>query len=97
MSSNHKLTAVLHGRTITGSAVGDDQLTIRFDDGSVMTIYVATGSSVSPTSGTVDKVRQDGDTLDLDMTDGISVTIETAEPTACIIVRNKRQVIEYAD
>ncbi len=41
MTSNHKLTGVLKGRTICGTSNQGDVLTILFDDGSKMTVQTA--------------------------------------------------------
>ncbi len=41
MTSNHKLTSVIKGRTIFGTSNQGDVLTILFDDGSQMTVQTA--------------------------------------------------------
>ncbi len=47
MTSNHKLTGVLKGRTISGTSNQGDVLTILFEDGSKMTVQTA-GSVSGP-------------------------------------------------
>lgn len=97
MASNHKLTAVIAGRKIAGSANADGKMTINFTDGSAMTIKTAGNSNSASTGGTVKAVRQAGTTLTLDFEDGSSLPITTAEATSSVMVRDKNHVMEYAD
>ena len=64
MASNHKLTAVIAGRTIAGSANADGKMIINFTDGSTMTIKTAGNSNSASTGGTIKAVRQAETTLD---------------------------------
>ena len=97
MSSNHKLTAVIQGRTISGTSNSNDKMTVNFTDGSTLTIKTA-GSSNSAVSGqTVQAVRQQDTTLSLDFENGTSLDIQTAEATSCVMARDKNHVMEYAD
>jgi len=41
MTSNHKLTSVIQGRTLSGTSNQGDVLTILFGDGSKMTVQTA--------------------------------------------------------
>jgi hypothetical protein len=50
-----------------------------------------------PQSSQVRSVRQQGTTLNLDLEDGGTLQIPTAEPTASVMVRDKIHQIEYAD
>ena len=70
MTSNHKLTAVLKGRSITSTSNAGGVMTIGFDDGSTMTVQTGETGSNSSSSGTVEKVRQAGTALELVFTGG---------------------------
>ncbi len=45
MTSNHKLTSVIQGRTLSGTSNQGDVLTLRFEDGSKMAGQTAGASS----------------------------------------------------
>ena len=97
MASNHKLTEVLAGRTITSTQSQGDELRIGFHDGSTMTIQASGTTSNAATGGTVKSVRQQGTTLNLDLEDGATLEIQTVEPTASVMVRDRDHHLEYAD
>jgi hypothetical protein len=97
MASNHKLTAVIAGRTIASSANADGKMIIGFTDGSTMTVKTAGNSNSASTGGAVKAVRQAGTTLDLDFEDGSTLEITTAEATSSVMVRDKSHAMEYAD
>jgi hypothetical protein len=97
MTSNHKLTAVLKGRTITSTQTQDHRLTLTFDDGSTMTVHTAGSPTSAATGGTVAKVRQQGTQLALDFEDGATKLIQLAEATSSVMVRAKDGTLEYAD
>jgi len=97
MTSNHKLTAVLHGRTVTGTQHQDHRLIIAFDDGSMMTVKTAGTAASAATGGTIAKVRQQGTELALDFADGSTLLIPLAEATASVLVRAHDHTLEYAD
>jgi hypothetical protein len=97
MASNHKLTGVIKGRTISGTQNRDGKLTIQFTDGSVMTVKTAGSVNSAATGGTVDAVRQQGATLSLDLENGSTWEITMAEPTSSVMVRDKNHTLEYAD
>ncbi len=46
---------------------------------------------------TVKAVRQRGDVFDLDFTDGSTLEIRLAEATSCVMLRDARKELEYAD
>ena len=97
MSSNHKLTATIQGRTISGTSNSGGKMTLAFTDGSNMTVKTA-GSSNSAVSGqTIKAIRQQDTTLSLDFENGTSLNIQTAEATSSVMVRDKNHVMEYAD
>lgn len=98
MTSNHKLTTILHGRTIQGVNSDNAAITIWFDDGSNMTVQKSADCLPSKiVSGEVDKVRQEGTDLALDLTDGSTIALTTADETSCVMVRDKNHAMEYAD
>jgi hypothetical protein len=97
MAANHKLTGVLKGRTITGTQSAGDELRISFNDGSTMTVQTGGSASSASTGGAVKAVRQQDNRLHLDFEDGGAWEIQTAEPTASVMVRDKDHKLEYAD
>ncbi len=97
MASNHKLTALIAGRTVAGTSNAGDVLTIKFDDGSLMTVQTAGSSNSAATGGTVKAVRQSGTTLSLDFAPSGTMEIQTADETSCVMVRDKGGAMEYAD
>ena len=98
MHSNQKLTKIIAGRTISGTAQADGLLTITFDDGSTMKVKTGPSNTNSAaTGGKVLKVRQGGTELDLDLEGGGSVKIITAEETSSVMLRDKAGKMEYAD
>jgi len=99
MAANHKLTKLLSGRTISGTSQSADHvLTVTFTDGSTLTVKTAPASTnTAATGGTIDKVRQQGVELDLDLKGGGSLAITTAEATSSVMLRDKDGKLEYAD
>ena len=99
MASNQKLTRVLAGRTISGTAQEPGLLTVTFADGSVMKVKTASSSTnTAVNSGAkVKKVRQKGTTLNLDLADGTTLAIQTAEATSSVMLRDQAGKLEYAD
>lgn len=97
MASNHKLTSLLHGRTIAGTSNSNNALTIAFTDGSKMTVQTAGSSNSASTGGTIKAVRQEGTTLSLDMEDGGTLEIPLAAETSSVMVRDASGTMEYAD
>ena len=97
MTSNHKLTQLIKGRTVSGTSNAGDVLTVSFDDGSKMTVQTAGSSNSAATGGTIKAVRQEGTTLALDFEAGGTQEITLAEETSSVMVRDKNGVMEYAD
>ena|ERR1043166_2480336 len=97
MAANRMLTAVIKRRTISGTASANDQMMISFTDGSKMMIKTAGLTNIGATGGTLEKVRQNGEELDLDLTDGSALTIHMAGSTSSVILRDKAGKLEYAD
>jgi hypothetical protein len=97
MSANHKLTALLKGRVVNETGNADGRMTISFTDGSKMTVKTAGSTNSGATGGTVKAVRQQGTELNLDLEEGGTLTIPTAEASSCVMVRHKSGALEYAD
>ena len=97
MTSNHKLTGILQGRTINGTSNSGDTLTIHFTDGSQMTVQTTGSSNSASSGGTIKAVRQQGTTLALDFEAGETMEIPLAEETSSVMVRGKDGTMEYAD
>lgn len=98
MASNHKLTKVLQGRTVSGTShASDGKLDISFTDGSTMTVKTAGNTNSASTGGTIRAIRQADTTLHLDFQDDTSLEIPLAEATSSVMVRDKNHVMEYAD
>ena len=97
MASNHKLTAVIRGRTITGTQNAGNVLTITFDDGSTMTVKIAGSTNTAMTGGKVKAVRQQGTRFDLDFENGSTWELPLAAVTSSVMVRDKNHGMEYAD
>ena len=98
MHSNQKLTRIIAGRSISGTAQADGLLTLTFDDGSAMKVKVApSNTNLGVTGGKVAKVRQQGTDLVLDLEGGGSVPITTAEATSSVMLRDQAGKLEYAD
>ena len=98
MHSNQKLTKIIAGRSISGTAQADNLLTVTFDDGSTMKVKVAPGyTNLGVTGDKIVKVQQQGTELLLDMETGGPLKIDTAEATSSVMLRDKVGKLEYAD
>ena len=100
---NQKLTHVLAGRTLKRIEPAPDGFLLHWQDGSVMHIKssqpppaLPAGAALSP--ATVARVRQQDTKLVLEFQTGHPpLEIETAEPTASVLLRNAQGALEYAD
>lgn len=99
MASNQKLTRIITGRTIQASVQEPSLLTFTFGDGSVMKVKTASTATNSAfnAGAKVKKVRQKGTRLDLDLEDGTTWTVQTAEATSSVLLKDKAGKLEYAD
>jgi hypothetical protein len=97
MAANHKLTAVIGGRTVQSSGLQDSLLSISFTDGSIMQVKAGSPAAEPPAGATIDSVRQRGTSLTLALKDGASVEITTQEETSSVMVRDASGGLEYAD
>ncbi len=97
MASNHKLTALLKGRTITTMSSESTETSVTFSDGSLMVIQTGGAVTGGAPGAIVHAVRQAGTTLTLDFEGGSSMQPVTAEATSSVMVRDRSHVLEYAD
>jgi hypothetical protein len=94
---NKKLTAVIGGRRIAGTAERVGKLSITFRDGSVMTVKTSAAVGSIPAGCAVAKVRTQDALLIVDLADGSTVDIETPGATSMVTVLDKTGASEYAD
>jgi hypothetical protein len=97
MASNHMLTAVIKGRTVTDIVSEGPKCLIHFDDGSVMTVKTDGTAPASTPRGPVKAVRQRDTAFDIDLEDGGTIAFTTAEPTSSVMLRDSSGAMEYAD
>lgn len=97
MTGNHKLSALLKGRTLTDMSSEGTQATLSFGDGSFMTVQTGGGVTGGMPGAVVHAVRQADTTLVLDFEGGSSLQLTTAEATSSVMVRDRSHVLEYAD
>jgi hypothetical protein len=100
MARNQKLTPIIKGRTIAQLSWDGPAAQLHFDDGSVLRIHTsAAPSAKSPpvTLGKVRAVRQSLDTIAFDLEGPSSLQFTLAEPTSCVMLRNAKGTLEYAD
>ncbi|HLB08534.1 MAG TPA: hypothetical protein VK617_03320 [Gemmatimonadaceae bacterium] len=100
MSRNQKLTPIIKGRTITKVLWDGPAAQLHFGDGSVLRIHtVATPAAGSPhaTLGKVLAVRQSLDAIAFDLEGPSSLQFALAEPTSCVMLRDAKGALEYAD
>jgi hypothetical protein len=100
MRRNQKLTRVIKGRSI--AQIGWDGATamLHFDDGSVMRIHTpAPPPKNAPpvTLGKVRAVRQSTEAIAFDLESGAMVQIQLVEATSCVMLRDAKGALEYAD
>jgi hypothetical protein len=100
MSRNQKLTRVIKGRSI--AQIGWDGATalLHFDDGSVMRIHTAAAPASNAPPATVGKVRavrQSTEEIAFELDGGSIILIPLAEATSCVMLRDSKGVLEYAD
>lgn len=97
MARNIHLTRVIAGRTATQLKLVQGEAKLRFDDGSVLTVRLGAPPPPEPPLGRVRAVRQRDTTIQFDFEDAPTLTLITAEPTASVLLRDRDQVLEYAD
>jgi len=100
MARNQKLTPVIAGRTIAQIGWDGAAALLHFDDGSVLRIHTpaAPARDAAPLKlGKVRAVRQSTDTIAFDLKDGSSLELPLAEATSCVMLRDAKGAMEYAD
>jgi hypothetical protein len=100
MSRNQKLTPIIKGRTIVEIGWDGPTVQLHFDDGSILRIHAAAAprSDAPPaTLGKVRAVRQSSDSIVFDLDDNGSVQFALAEPTSCVMLRDAKGALQYAD
>jgi len=97
MTGNHKLSALLKGRTVTTVSFESAETTISFSDGSSMTVQTKENATGGAAGATIHAVRQADTTLILDFEGGASMQMTTAEATSSVMVRDHFHGLEYAD
>ena len=99
MSRNRKLTPIIKGRTISKFGWDGPTVLLHFDNGSELRIHTRAemkGDTPSVTTGKVIAVRQSMEAIAFDLEAG-SIVIPLAEPTSCVMLRDSKGVLEYAD
>lgn len=100
MARNQKLTPIIKGRTIAQVVWDGPAAQLHFGDGSVLRIHAAAApapGSPPATLGKVLAVRQSLDTIAFDLEGPSSLQFALAEPTSCVMLRDAKGVLEYAD
>lgn len=100
MRRNQKLTRVIKGRSIAQIGWEGPTANLHFDDGSVMRIHTtgAPASNEPPAVlGKVRAVRQSTETIAFDLENGSALQISLAEATSCVMLRDAKGALEYAD
>jgi len=100
MSRNQKLTPIIKGRTIAQIGWDGPAAQLHFGDGSVLRIHTAAApphGAPPATLGKVLAVRQSLDAIAFDLDGASSLQFALAEPTSCVMLRNAKGALEYAD
>jgi hypothetical protein len=100
MARNQKLTPVIKGRTIAQLSWDGPAAQLHFDDGSVLRIHTVAAPPSGPppvTLGKVRAVRQSLDTIAFDLDGPSTLQFALAEPTSCVMLRDAKGSLEYAD
>lgn len=100
MARNRKLTPIIAGRTIAQVGWEGATALVHFDDGSVLRVRTpaAPAADAPPLKlGTMRAVRQSTAAIAFDFEDGSSLQLPLAEPTSCVMLRDAKGTMEYAD
>ena len=100
MYRNQKLTPIIKGRTITQLNWDGPTVLLHFDDGATLRIHTSPAPSITAPPATVGKVknvRQSDDSIAFDLESGSTLMISLAEATSCVMLRNGKGVLVYAD
>lgn len=97
-TDSSQLTSLLQGRSISGTSDSNGKKTIKFDDGSVLTLIVEdSGTNSASTGGSVESVRQEGNTLSLEFAGGGNITFSLAEETGSVELRDTDDKTVYSN
>jgi hypothetical protein len=100
MRRNQKLTPIIKARSIAQIGWDGPTASLHFGDGSMMRIHTpgAPASNAAPVMlGKVRAVRQSAETIAFDLEDGSTLQISLAEATSCVMLRDAKGALEYAD
>ena len=100
MYRNQKLTPIIKGRTITRLNWDGPTVLLHFDDGAALRIHTSPAPSVNAPPSTVGKVkavRQSADSIAFDLESGSTLMISLAESSSCVMLRDAKGVLVYAD
>jgi len=100
MRRNQKLTPIVKGRSVAQIGWEGATASLHFDDGSVMRIHTSAPPSANDPPialGKVRAVRQSMEVIAFDLEDSSVIEIPLAESTSCVILRNAKGALEYAD
>ena len=100
MARNQKLTPIIKGRTIAQILWDGPTAQLHFDGGAVLRIHAAgappKGAPPEPV-GKVLAVRQSLDAIAFDLEGSAIAQFALAEPTSCVMLRDVKGALEYAD
>jgi hypothetical protein len=99
---NRKLTEILKGRVLDSLEAAADGIVLHFADGSAMHVKTAdpaASPAVEPfQKSAVSNVRQQDTNLVLEFASHEqSLSLQTSEPTASVLLRDANGSLEYAD
>jgi|SRR5665647_1302470 len=97
---NQKLTPIIKGRTITQVSWDGPAALLHFDDGSTLRIHAlaAPAKGAPPAAvGKIKAVRQSLELIAFDLDSGPTLTIPLAEATSCVMLRDAKGSLQYAD
>lgn len=100
MHRNQKLTPVIKGRSIAQIAWDGATALLHFDNGSVLRIHTPAPppkNAPPATLGKVRAVRQSTEAIAFDLDSGATLQIPLAEATSCVMLRDAKGALEYAD
>jgi hypothetical protein len=100
MTRNRKLTPIIKGRSIVQLGWEGPTATLHFADGSVMRIHASAApprNAPPAILGKVRAVRQSAEAIAFDFDTEASLQLSLAEPTSCVMLRDAKGVLQYAD
>ena len=96
MTTNHKLTNVIKGRTIQDLQMTATEVSMRFSDGSTMHVKVMESNSPPLKNGArIRAVSEQSVTLIISCEDESQILLTLADPGASVTVRDADGKVEY--